>query len=86
VRIFRIRPSDRKTDHSAACYGIDEEQARVVRGMFELYSVEGRSIGAIARLLNEKAIPTCKRCGRWQLRITGHYGISYSSRNFSGDG
>ena len=56
----------RKTDHAAAYYEIDEEQARVVRRVFELYSVEGLSIGAIARLLNEKAIPTCKRRGRWE--------------------
>jgi site-specific DNA recombinase len=56
----------RKTDHSAACYQIDEEQARVVRRVFELYSVQDLSIGAIARLLNEQAIPTCKRRGRWE--------------------
>ncbi len=56
----------RKTDHAAAYYEIDEEQARVVRRVFELYSVEGLSIGAIARMLNEKAIPTCKRRGRWE--------------------
>src|SRR5258708_4492169 len=56
----------RKTDHSAAYYQINEEQARVVRWMFELYSVQGLSIGAIARLLNEQSIPTCKRRGRWE--------------------
>ncbi len=56
----------RKTDHSAAYYEIDEEQARVVRRVFELYGVEGLSIGAIAHLLNEQAIPTCKRRGRWE--------------------
>jgi len=56
----------RKTDHSAAYYQIDEEQARVVRRVFELYSVEGLSIGAIARLLNEQAIPTCKQRGGWE--------------------
>ena len=56
----------RKTDHSAAYYQIDEEQAWIVRWMFELYSVAGLSIGAIARLLNEHAIPTCKRRGRWE--------------------
>ena len=56
----------RKTDHSAAHYQIDEDQARVVRRIFELYSVQGLSIGAIARLLNEQAIPTCKRRGRWE--------------------
>jgi site-specific DNA recombinase len=56
----------RKTDHSAAYYQIDEEQARIVRRMFELYSVGGLSIGAIARLLNEHAVPTCKRRSRWE--------------------
>ena len=56
----------RKTDHSAAYYQIDEEQARIVRRVFELYTTEGLSIGAIARLLNEQAIPTCKRRGRWE--------------------
>jgi site-specific DNA recombinase len=34
--------------------------------MFELYSVEGLSIGATARLLNEQAIPTSKQRGRWE--------------------
>jgi site-specific DNA recombinase len=56
----------RKTDHSAAYYEIDEEQARTVRQIFELYSVQGLSIGAIARLMNERAVPTCKRRGRWE--------------------
>src|ERR1700736_500230 len=56
----------RKTDHSDAYYQIDEEQARIVRYKFELYTVHGLSIGAIARLLNEQAIPTCKRRGRWE--------------------
>jgi site-specific DNA recombinase len=56
----------RKTDHSAAYYQIEEEQARVVRRMFELYSIQGLSIGAVARYLNEQAIPTCKQRGRWE--------------------
>jgi site-specific DNA recombinase len=56
----------RKTEHSAAYYQIDEEQARVVSQIFELYSVQGLSIGAIARLMNERAIPTRKRRGRWE--------------------
>jgi site-specific DNA recombinase len=34
--------------------------------MFELYNVEGLSIGAIARHLNEQSIPTAKRRGRWE--------------------
>jgi hypothetical protein len=56
----------RKTDHSAAYYEIDEGQARIVREIFELYSIQGLSIGAIARLMNEQAVPTCKRRGRWE--------------------
>src|SRR6202043_27724 len=39
----------KKSDHSAAYYQIDEEQARIVRWMFELYTVQGLSIGALAR-------------------------------------
>ena len=56
----------RKTDHSAAYYEIDEEQAPIVRQIFEMYAARGLSINAIARLLNEQAIPTCKRRGRWE--------------------
>jgi site-specific DNA recombinase len=56
----------RKTDQVAAYYQVDEEQARIVRRIFELYSVEGLSIGAIARVLNEQAVPTCKRRSRWE--------------------
>ena len=56
----------RKTDHSAAYYEIDEEQARVVRWAYDLYTVQNSSIGAIARLFNERHIPTAKRTGRWE--------------------
>src|SRR5207237_4990389 len=42
----------RKTDQSAAYYQIDDEQAQIVRRVFDLYVVEGLSIGAIARRLN----------------------------------
>src|ERR1700688_2444354 len=38
-----------KTEHSAARYEINEEQARIVRHIFALYSAQGLSIGAIAR-------------------------------------
>jgi site-specific DNA recombinase len=55
-----------KTDQAAAYYQVNEEQARIVRRIFELYSVEGLSIGAIARVLNEQAVPTCKRRSRWE--------------------
>jgi site-specific DNA recombinase len=58
-----------------------------VRRVFELYSVEGLSIGAIARLLNEQAIPTCKQRGRWErstvwgmLRNPAYKGQAYLAR------
>src|SRR6202040_3878532 len=38
----------------------------IVRHIFALYSAQGISIGAIARLLNEQAVPTCKQRGRWE--------------------
>src|SRR5208283_4136363 len=39
----------RKTDQSAAYYEVIENQARIVRMVYELYTVHGRSIGAITR-------------------------------------
>src|SRR5271165_134068 len=56
----------RKTDHSAAYYEIDEEQARVVRWVYELYTAQGLSIGAITRQLYERQIPTAKGVKRWE--------------------
>src|SRR5204862_5627087 len=37
----------RKSEHCAAYYEIVEEQARVVRWVYELYTIETHSIGAI---------------------------------------
>jgi site-specific DNA recombinase len=56
----------RKTEHATARYEVNEEQARIVRRIFALYTAQGLSIGAIARLLNEQATPTCKQRGRWE--------------------
>jgi site-specific DNA recombinase len=56
----------RKTDHSAAHYLVDEEQARVVRRIFELYAAGGVSINAIARLLTAERITPPKRGARWE--------------------
>jgi site-specific DNA recombinase len=56
----------RKTEHSAAHYEINEEQAPIVRRLFALYTAQGLSIGALARLLNEQHVPTCKQRGRWE--------------------
>jgi site-specific DNA recombinase len=71
----------RKTEHPAAYYEIDEEQARVVCQIFELYGVQGLSIGAIARLMNEQAVRpasdvaagSVRRCGAccaiWRTKV-----------------
>jgi site-specific DNA recombinase len=56
----------RKTDQSAAYYEVVENQARIVRMVYELYTVQGLSIGAITHHLNEQRILTCKGLGRWE--------------------
>jgi site-specific DNA recombinase len=52
----------RKTESSDAHYEVIETEAAVVREVFELYTQQLWSIGAIARHLNERKIPT--RFGR----------------------
>ncbi len=37
---------------------IDEAQARVVREIFDRYAQRGESVGAIARALSERGVPT----------------------------
>src|SRR6267143_1054309 len=56
----------RKTDEAPAAYLIDEAEARVVRRVYEMYTVEGLSIGEIACLLNEERVATRKQTGRWE--------------------
>jgi hypothetical protein len=56
----------RKSEQSAAYYEINEMEAPVVRLVYERYIVDGLSIGAITRLLNEQRIPTRKQTGRWE--------------------
>jgi site-specific DNA recombinase len=56
----------RKTDTAPARYEIDETQADVVRTIYSRYITEGRSIGAITRLLNEQGVPTHKQTSRWE--------------------
>jgi site-specific DNA recombinase len=34
--------------------------------VYERYTIDGLSIGAITRLVNEQQIPTRKRTGRWE--------------------
>jgi site-specific DNA recombinase len=56
----------RKTDTSAAYYEVLESQASVVRTVFETYTKQQLSIGAIARLLNQRGIPTRTGKTRWE--------------------
>src|SRR5260370_7736882 len=43
-----------------------ESGAKVVRMVFEIYTQQGLSINAIARLLNERQIATRTGKGRWE--------------------
>ena len=59
----------RKTDGAAAYYEIIEAEADVVRKVFGLYTVEGQSIGAIARHLNGLGLPTRNQKARWERSV-----------------
>jgi len=56
----------RKSDTSAAYYEVIEPEAAVVRRVYEMYTQQGLSINAIARLLNEEQISTRTRTTRWE--------------------
>lgn len=56
----------KKSDRSEAYYEMLEAEARVVREVFALYTEQGLSINAIARLLNEREIPTRTGKTRWE--------------------
>ena len=58
----------RKSDQTAAYYQVIEAEAEVVRLVYERYTVQGLSIGAIARLLSEQKIPT-RRAARWERSV-----------------
>ena len=49
-----------------AYYEVIETEARVVRLVFETYTQQGLSINAIARMLNERQIPTRTAKTRWE--------------------
>jgi site-specific DNA recombinase len=58
----------RKTDDVPAAYVIDEAEARVVRRVYEMYTVEGLSIAEITRRLNSEDIPT-RKASRWERSV-----------------
>ena len=56
----------KKSDAAEACYQVIEHEADVVRMVFDAYTREGLSINAIARLLNQRQIPTRRGDTRWE--------------------
>src|ERR1700730_8343408 len=54
----------KKTDTSAAYYEVVE--AEVVRLIFDAYTRQGLSLGAISGLLNQREVPTRTRESRWE--------------------
>src|SRR5579864_7725723 len=56
----------KKTDTSAAYYEVVESEAEVVRLIFDAYTRQGLSIGAIVGLLNQREVPTRTRRSRWE--------------------
>jgi site-specific DNA recombinase len=54
-----------KTDTAQAYYEVVESQAQIVRQVFHLYTVEGRSIRAIVGWLNAQRVPTRSQRAPW---------------------
>ena len=59
----------RKTSDATARYEIDGAEAEIVRLVYDKYTVDGLSIGAIARLLREMGLPTRRRVTRWERSV-----------------
>src|SRR5580693_5594025 len=73
----------RKTNEAPAAYAVLEAETRVVERIYEMYTVEGLSIGEITRRLNAEGIPTRKARARWErttvwavLRNSAYRGIA----------
>src|ERR1700716_3842616 len=56
----------RKSDPMAAYYEVIEAEAQIVRMVYECYTAQAMSIGAITRLLNQKGVPTRMKTPRWE--------------------
>ena len=59
----------RKTDEAPASYLVIDVEARVVQRVYEMYTVEGLSMGEITRRLNAEGIPTRKQSTRWERSV-----------------
>ena len=56
----------KKSDDRDAYYEVIESEAEVLRMMFDAYTIQGLSINAIARQLNQRQIPTRTGTTRWE--------------------
>lgn len=56
----------RKTGETAAYYEINEDEALIVREVYQKYAESFLSIGAITRDLNARKVPTRKRISKWE--------------------
>ena len=56
----------KKSETTAAYYEVLESEAAVVRLVYETYTQQGLSINAIARMLNERQVPTRTGTTRWE--------------------
>src|SRR6202163_4162058 len=59
----------RKAAQAPASYVVIDAEARVVERIYEMYTVDGLSIGAIARRLNVEGILTRKQSARWERSV-----------------
>jgi site-specific DNA recombinase len=59
----------RRTDEVPASYAVIDAEARVVQRVYAMYTVDGLSIGEIARRLNAEGIPTRKQSARWERSV-----------------
>jgi site-specific DNA recombinase len=59
----------RKTDETPALYQVNQAEARAVQRVYEMYTVDGLSIGEITRRLNANGIPTRKHSARWERSV-----------------
>jgi len=74
----------KKSDNAEAYYEVNETEAEIIRMRFHAYTQQGLSISAIARLLNERRIPTRTGKARWErptiwgiLRNAAYQGKAY---------
>jgi site-specific DNA recombinase len=56
----------KKSENSAAYYEVIESEAKVVQMVFDIYMKQNQSINAIARMLNDRQIPTRSGVTRWE--------------------